>query len=78
MIFLTLASMNVAFNVCCRKLWKVVITLNDKMQSHCAILCPWFVLALLRLLNEITSRGAVLEKLVVNHVIKIQSAIYGM
>ena len=78
MIFLTLASINVAFNVCCRKSRKLVFTLNDKTQSHYTILCPWFILALLSLRNEITSRGSVLETLVVSRVIKIQSASYGM
>jgi hypothetical protein len=39
-IFLARASMNVAFNVCCRKSWKVVFTLNDNMQSHYTVLCP--------------------------------------
>jgi hypothetical protein len=78
MIFLSRASRNVAFNVCCRKSWKVVVTLNDKMQSHHTILCPCFALALLLLLNEITSRGAFLEKVVVTQLIKIQSAIYAM
>jgi hypothetical protein len=48
------------------------------MQSHYTVLHPWFVLALLGFLNEQTSRGTFLEKLVVTQLFKIQSAFYEM